>query len=94
MAKIKFKNGGTFALPDENSPDAARGLRPFEYLGEMDDDGLITSSDFGVSGGDRSFELEVQYYQKGDVSISKISKIDPEEIQRSWDEYLKKENTP
>ena len=39
MTKIKFKNRGLLELPDGDSPDAGRGLRPFEYLGEMDDNG-------------------------------------------------------
>jgi hypothetical protein len=70
MAKIKFENGGFMELPDGDSPDAGRGLRPFEFLGEMDDNGIISGIDYGIPGGDKTVEFLPKKISHSDFPIS------------------------
>ena len=70
MAKIKFENGGFLELPDGDSPDAGRGLRPFEFLGEMDDNGIISGIDYGIPGGDKTVEFVPKKLNEPEIPIS------------------------
>jgi len=69
MAKITFRNGSSLEVPDNIDPSqACRGTKPFEYIGEMNDE----------------FEIEVKHFQKGDITVSSISKNKISDIEKSY----------
>jgi len=69
MAKITFRNGSSFELPDGDNPEVGRAIKPFEYIGEMNDE----------------FEIEVKHFQKGDITVSSISKNKISDIEKSYE---------
>jgi len=66
--KIKFYNGSSIKFHSVDPSEAGRGIRPFEYIGEMNDE----------------FEIEVKHFQKGDITVSSISKNKISDIEKSY----------
>jgi len=68
-----MKNGSSFEFPDNIDPaEGGRGIRPFEYIGEMNDE----------------MEIEVKHFQKGDITVSSISKNKISDIEKSYESEL------